>query len=431
MKIPLKSSSWIAAVLCWTLFSALAVFIFWGMRDRARLIRDNDNERIFSLLFASLRNYDDFGSAIEAFPSLKDRIAGFGIYGNDLRLIYHWGSVPPVFDETELEKYEATRNSRYTIPDRRRRTVKFILHTERMGPPNPPGDTSGKIRRMHQAPWFFNVLTESSYLYIDVFHPAYWRTDTLIAVLFPVCEVLLFCLIFFVRSLYLGNIEYRERIEAQKNLVVLGTAAGTLAHEIKNPLSSIRIQTGILKKILGGAGKEEIAIIDEEVDRLSALIFRVTDYLRDPGGNRLPLNAWETLRAVSERLCGRNILGGESGRDGLILMDEERARSVFENLIRNALESGGDAKDISASVTRNNGLLEIALSDRGKGIAPEYVGRIFDPFFTSKSTGMGIGLSISRRFIEAAGGSITLENREGGGIRVSMLFPEYSAGKDL
>jgi two-component system sensor histidine kinase HydH len=213
--------------------------------------------------------------------------------------------------------------------------------------------------------------------------------------------------------------------------VVLGTAAGTLAHEIKNPLSSIRIQTGILKKTLGGAGKEEIAIIDEEVDRLSALIFRVTDYLRDAGGNRRPLNVWEALRTVSERLCGRNILEDESCREGLILMDGERARSVFENIIRNALESGGEAKDISASVRRNNGFLEIVLSDRGKGIAPEHMGRIFDPFFTGKSTGTGIGLNIGKRFVEAAGGSIALENREGGGIRVRMLFPEYSGGKDV
>jgi two-component system sensor histidine kinase HydH len=103
MKISLKTASLFAALLCWALLSALVVFIILGLRDRARLIRDNDNERLLNHLFSSLRNYDDFGSAIESSQLLRERIAGFAIYGDDLLPAYQWGEVPRKFDEAILK----------------------------------------------------------------------------------------------------------------------------------------------------------------------------------------------------------------------------------------------------------------------------------------------------------------------------------------
>jgi two-component system sensor histidine kinase HydH len=479
MKATLKTASWIAALLSWFLLSALTVFIILGMRDRARLIRDNDNERLFSVLFTSLRDYADFGSAIESSPLLRNRIAGFGVFGEDLQPVYRWGTVPPVLDEELLKNRREAGPGRYAIPDRQGSRVKFILRTRPEGMSPPPA--AGRGRQHHQRsqdreqkrdePYyrdsegpeggggqpgpppsnpgslsedpvqpaevtpafaFFSSLARSKYLYIDVIHPAYWRTLTLTAVFFPFCELALLVLVFFVRRLYLKNREYRERIESQKNLVVLGTAASTLAHEIKNPLLSIRLQTGILRKLFAGTGGEELAVIDGEVGRLAALTYRVNDFLRDALGNPVPLNSYTVLCETSRRLCGRDIVDEASVRDGMILMDGERARSVFENLIRNALESGGPEGETGASIIRIGGhggrfpgRLLISITDRGRGIAPGCLERVFDPFFTSKSTGTGIGLSISRRFIEAAGGTVVLENREGGGAAAKIALPEY------
>ncbi|MDR0386608.1 MAG: HAMP domain-containing histidine kinase [Treponema sp.] len=479
MKIPIKTASWIAALVSWLLLSALTVFIIMSMRDRARLIRDNDNERLFSVLFTSLRDYEDAGSAIESSPLLRGRIAGFGFFGEDLKPAYGWGTVPPVLDEELLQNHRETGpGGRYTIPDRQGSRVKFILRTRPEAMPRmtagredrrqhhegPPGREQNRRGRMtrRRSPEdsngtpdsagippvlpaqpsgdvppefaFFSTLARSKYIYIDVTHPAYWRTWTLTAVFFPFCELALLGLVFFVRRLYLKNREYRERIESQKNLVVLGTAASTLAHEIKNPLLSIRLQTGILRKIFPETGKEELAVIDDEVGRLSAMTYRVNDFLRDALGNPVPVNSSALLSEISRRLCGEDIVDPGAIRDGVIFMDRERARSVFENLIRNALESGGPAEEIRASVTRSGGRgqgrrvpvsLAISITDRGRGIPPADLGRVFDPFFTSKSAGAGIGLSISRRFIEAAGGTIVLENREGGGAVARIVLPEY------
>lgn len=427
MKVAIRTSSCIAAVLSWALASALMIFILGGLRDRARLIRDNDNEQILNTLFTNLRDYDDVGAAIESNPILKERIDGFAIYGVDLTLTYRWGTVPLVFDENILKDQVRSRFGRYTIPDKKGYRVKFVLHTERMGPPAsaPPMHRNNEPERQRRTRPDFNIFSSGKYLYIDVAHPAYWRTQTFTSILFPLCEIALLIAVFYIRHLYLRNQEYQDRIEAQKNLVVLGTAASTLAHEIKNPLLSIRLQTGILRKLFPDKGQDEIGIIDEEVERISTLIYRVNDYLREAEGNRVPINGYALVAETSQRLCGRNIIQEDSSKDMMIYMDSDRARSVLENIIRNALESGSDEGAIGASIAQHSGSVIISVFDRGRGIPETDMKRIFDPFFTRKSTGTGIGLSISKRFVEAVQGSIKLEPREGGGTLVRITLPEW------
>ena len=467
-RIPIRTLSAIAALLCWALLSVLTGAALFVLRDRARLIRDNDNERIVNTLFTSLRNYDDFGAAVESNPALTDRISGIAVYGADLRPLYQWGSVPPVFDETMLgQQAGRDRFGRYTIPDPRGRSVKFIVYTGAPPPPDPSEDRRQMTRRNRQAgategpgpntrmnqnnsgtqgperepesrqsfppdrraPPFFTILAGGRYFYIDISHPAYWRTHTLSTVLFPPAAFALLALAFSVRFLYLRNREYRERIEAQRNLVVLGTAASTLAHEIKNPLLSIRLQTGILEKTFPQTGAEEIGLINQEVDRLSTLAYRVNDYLREARGNPVPLNLYDLAEETSRRLCGKNIIRDGSIRDALIFAGPGRIRSALENIIRNALESGSPPEELGLSLSRDRAAVTLEVFDRGAGIDPAGLKgdppRIFDPFFTSKSTGTGIGLSICKRFIEAAGGTIAAENRDGGGVSVRLIFPEY------
>jgi two-component system sensor histidine kinase HydH len=234
-------------------------------------------------------------------------------------------------------------------------------------------------------------------------------------------------LILFVRMLLLRNAEYRRRIEEQRNLVVLGTAASTLAHEIKNPLLSIKLQTRILEKTYPQDARRELGIIDDEVERLSALSHRVGDYLRDPAGNPRPIDPADIALEVCMRLCGRNILRVLEPPPPALHMDPERLRSILENLLRNAIESGGPEEALSIEVGAEGGAARIEVLDRGAGLAPEARNSLFDPFFTTKSRGTGIGLAICKRFVEAAGGSIVLEPRAGGGCRARLVFPASEA----
>ncbi|MDR2435499.1 MAG: HAMP domain-containing histidine kinase [Treponema sp.] len=471
-KNALRTSSLIAALLGWLLLSVLNVFINWALWDRARLVRDNDNERTLNTIWTELRNYDDFGSVVESNPILKERIIGVAVYGHNLQPVSRWGKVPSVFDENILRTRERSRFGRYTIPDRQGRSSKFVLRFGRMPPPAmgqgmmrprepQEHDNNGErsLEQRHEPGWQnqigqepvqqdaflfnFNNFSGNRYFYIDIFHPDYWRTRTLTTILFPLTEIALLILVFYIRRLYLRNREYREKIEAQHNLVVLGTAAGTLAHEIKNPLLSIRLQTGILEKICAENEKEEIGIINQEVDRLSSLVYRVNDYLREPEGEKSVLNISELLAETSRRICGAEIIAAGSEPPAFVVVDENRIRSVLENIFRNAAESGSPLTEIGVSVhvggkAHNaaggrvhgsagaySGNVVIRIFDRGRGIPEKNLKRVFDPFFTSKSTGTGIGLAISKRFTEAAGGTISVENREGGGLMVTLVFPQY------
>ena len=306
---------------------------------------------------------------------------------------------------------------------------------------------------------FFSSLSGGRYFYTDISHPSYWRTYTATAILFPLVVIIMLILVFYIRRLYLHNQVYREKIEAQQNLVILGAAAATLAHEIKNPLLSIRLHTGILEKTAAEQGKNEISIINQEVERLSSLVYRVNDYLREPAGNRIPIDLNALLAETFSRICGEsradignkingstsvtessgpadgNASSGIAGNEvssnaissvpAVIFADENRIRSVLENILRNAVESESPPGEIGYTLKTGDGKVIIGIYDRGKGIAENDMPRIFNLFFTSKSGGTGIGLAISRRFAEAAGGSINIENRKNGGIIVTLSFPLY------
>jgi two-component system sensor histidine kinase HydH len=116
----------------------------------------------------------------------------------------------------------------------------------------------------------------------------------------------------------------------------------------------------------------------------------------------------------------------------LVSIDPERCRSILENLVRNSLESGSDESDIEIKVALSAGgdAVVVDVLDRGAGIASADMARIFDPFFTTKSRGTGIGLAICKRFADAAGGSLAISAREGGGTRARLTLPRLAGKKE-
>lgn len=428
------------AVIC--ALTAVATLIYRPMADRISLIGANDNERILNTLLAGLRNHDNFGSTIASSEFLSDRVSGVAVYRDDGSSLYSWGSAPARFDASGIDKWGTDADGRYLVPNRKDSSFTYIVRTSRMAPPPPhdkpdyqPGTAGSDAGASRSAEtrrppsFFFDVLGKGEWLYVDIRHVDYWRTLTLMNIVFPLSVVLVSILAFFVRNLVIRNGEYRDRIEKQKNLVVLGTAASTLAHEIKNPLLAIRLQTGILKKMYPDVGVQELDIINAEIDRLSALTYRINDYLREPKGNPEDLDAARFVREVATGLCGRDPVRVEADSVFAVSIDRERFRSVLENIVRNALESGGPASEIAVEISRVDGMVCIDVGDRGRGIGESEAKRLFEPFFTTKSRGTGIGLVISRRFIEAAGGSLGLAPREGGGTTVRILIPETGRSK--
>jgi two-component system sensor histidine kinase HydH len=435
------------AILAFACLSAVAVVIFRSMHERDLLESKNACEEIMNNLFASLRDHDDFGSAIELYPDLRSKIQALGVYAPDGSKVYSWGTAPGSYAQASSIQL-GDSPTRYYLENSKNDSFIFLLHPFRFVPPRPPRERSdgsppprpedaelgrdagaGTQRTPTEHPFFFETLRKAEIVYLEIRQPVYWREQRFRQVLFPVVELLVAALVFFMRFLILRNAEYRVRIEEQRNLVVLGTAASTLAHEIKNPLLSIRLQSSILERLCPEDGKRELSIINDEVDRLSALTYRVNDYLREPLGKAVVLDVAEAAAETSRRLIGRDASSRLSDGPFLASVDPDRFRSIIENLVRNAMESGGPQDGLAIEIGKSSGSVTIDVLDRGPGIPAESRERAFDPFFTTKSRGTGIGLAISRRFAEAAGGKITIGERQGGGCLVRITLPEQTTGE--
>jgi two-component system sensor histidine kinase HydH len=432
----MRTTSAVAAAIAFILLSLASWAIFRGQRLLFSLEARNEAEQTLTALFTSLKNYDDFGAAIEQNTALKERIIGLGLYGSGGERIYAWGDAPESYVSPLAAPQRQSDMERHYREDSARRSLQIILRPSRMIPPPPhdrrdeenpePASIPGEGK-----PLMLEFMRRSEVLYLDLRQDQFWNRVTLLWIIYGAMELFFIALILLVRRLFLRNREYRETLEQQKKLVVLGTAASTLAHEIKNPLLAIRLQASILEKTLPDASRAEVAIIKAEVDRLSKLTARVNDFLRDPRGQPESLDPVELANDIGRSLCGRE-LASATQPGILVSIDPERCRSILENLVRNSLESGSDESDIEIKVALSAGgdAVVVDVLDRGAGIASADMARIFDPFFTTKSRGTGIGLAICKRFADAAGGSLAISAREGGGTRARLTLPRLAGKKE-
>ena len=422
------------ALLAFLILTAANGVIFRGLSLLYKLESRNEAEQTMNALFTSLRIYDDFGAAIEQNDALRQRVLGIGIYGSGGGKIYSWGEVPDAYNSRDLPELDEGNQVRMYGENAKNHSLILFLRPMRMIPPPPPREAAGsagsagsvKTDREKPRSFMLELLHEADVVRLELRQPEYWRKTSLLAVLFPVVEALLAALVLSIRFLIIRNREYQDRLEKQKNLVVLGTAASTLAHEIKNPLLAIRLQTSILGKTLPEDARGELEVINAEVDRLSRLTTRIGDYLRDPRGFPAIVNPAEIADEVGLRLCGRSLVD-KGMTERRILIDPERFRSVLENLLSNAMESGSPPEDIAVTIYGDSHEVRVEVLDRGGGLNTEEKAKIFDPFFTTKSKGTGIGLAICERFVRAVGGTIGLENRPGGGSCAKLTFPEAQA----
>ncbi len=229
------------------------------------------------------------------------------------------------------------------------------------------------------------------------------------------------CLVLCIRMIKKNKL-YEENLETNQSLIQLGEAARTLSHEIKNPLSAIIMETAILRKQIDPAFHEDLDIINEEANRLTRLSNRIGQFLKNPKGNPEVVEVAHTINQLIMRFS--DPISFSYNQEYFVLFDPDQFRSVLENLIKNAIESGntGDENKVSITLQKQGKDLVIEVLDRGEGLGT--AGKsVFDPFYTTKIHGAGIGLAIVRQFVKAAQGTIELKNREGGGAVARVVLP--------
>ena len=238
-----------------------------------------------------------------------------------------------------------------------------------------------------------------------------------------------------------------QKAERDARADELSAVAAGLAHEIKNPLGGIKGAAQILGETLAGdpeAGRFT-ALITREVDRVSALLEQLLELTRPPQLQLAAVNVHRILNDVLllERTAGEALTVRCEFDPSLpdVCADEAKLRQVFLNLTRNALEAMGRKGILTISTrmetdfhVRNPGrgqgrLLSIEIEDSGPGIAPEDSERIFTPFFTTKASGTGLGLAVSRRLVAQHGGLLRVESEPGRGARFCVSLPVATDGR--
>jgi len=228
----------------------------------------------------------------------------------------------------------------------------------------------------------------------------------------------------FIGVLWFRTRRYQATLVQHRELLQFAEASRTLSHELQNPLAAILLQTALLKRATDGPAAPEISIIEEETRRMSTLVSRVRDFLKDPQGQAERVDLAEMADTLRGRFAVPISFSVEPPTPYRVWFDPHRLRSVVENLLKNAVESGTNPRPLVRLFRPRGGWLRLEVLDSGNGFTPESLSQARNPFYTTKTTGTGIGLSITDSFVSAAGGKLKLENRAEGGARVVLDLPE-------
>ena len=222
-----------------------------------------------------------------------------------------------------------------------------------------------------------------------------------------------------------------EDLRKSERLAALGKMAAGVAHELRNPLSSIKGLALVLQTKFTEHNKdrETATIMVQEVERLNRSISELLDYARPQKLQKKEvylqpfLQKAVSLIRIDAEAAGVAMVVDLPEELPVVLGDEDKLNQVFLNLFLNAIQAmeHGGRLTISAAGTDNR--VRVVVSDTGCGIAPEDIGRVFDPYFTTKPDGTGLGMAMSAKIIEEHGGEITLESQPGQGTSVTVEIP--------
>jgi signal transduction histidine kinase len=208
--------------------------------------------------------------------------------------------------------------------------------------------------------------------------------------------------------------------------------ARRVAHEIKNPLTSMRIAVDQLGRA-GGQADERTAVamdvLSAETDRLDHLAREFADFGRLPEGAQSDVDLVELLEELGRTAVpdGIRVVVQANGGRRTLVGHYDPLRRAFSNLLRNASEAMGGQGQIDIGVTAGGAAegtgLVVSIADHGAGIPAELRQRVFEPYFTTKHDGTGLGLALVRQTIEAHRASIWVEETPGGGATFMIVFP--------
>ncbi len=227
-------------------------------------------------------------------------------------------------------------------------------------------------------------------------------------------------------------------VARSERLAAIGSLAGGVAHEIRNPLSSLKgFATYFKERSPDRPDDQKIAtIMIQEVDRLDRTVGQLLELSRPVRVSPTPLPVRSVVETAVALVRPRAAAAGVDltvdlpGDLAPVPMDPERMHQVMLNLLLNAIEAMNGGGRLRVAVETMATGIEIRVADTGPGIAGEHLQRVFDPYFTTKSTGTGLGLAIVHNIIEAHHGTVAIDSRPGAGTTVRLRLPFVQTGDD-
>ncbi len=233
--------------------------------------------------------------------------------------------------------------------------------------------------------------------------------------------------------------EMQSELVHFSRLSAVGTMASAMAHELNQPLTAVSNYLEAARDMLENPSPEVLALVQEALDeaakqsvRTGQIVRKLRDYVARGDIDARPIQLEPIVRdAISLARIGSSSdhLRIDERFDvapGLIMADPIQVQQVLINLLKNAFEALTDQNDARVTVALSEGpgrFVTLRVEDNGPGIPPELAEQLFRPFASSKSTGMGLGLSICQTIIEAHGGSIRIEPRTAGGTSFMFTLP--------
>ena len=241
--------------------------------------------------------------------------------------------------------------------------------------------------------------------------------------------------------LLLSDISRERKAEEEVNLAArldfLIHLTAAIAHELGNPLTSLTIHIQLMERLIreiGGEAGEKLLrsalIIREEIKRLDEIVEQFLRALRpaplDLSDQNLKAIIEQVLALVSDELKERNIsVKCSYPREGLRgLLDKNLIKQAMLNLIKNAAQAMMPGGEILVKLEKEDFYFKISVTDRGVGIPPEKIPRIFEPFYTTKERGSGLGLLVVYKIMRQHGGSVEVKSRPGRGTTFILWLPQ-------
>lgn len=268
---------------------------------------------------------------------------------------------------------------------------------------------------------------------------AIFRFQILVVLTYAIVMVVLFLVLLFVvkrgesisEKRAQERLELKEQLSRAERLSALGEMAAGISHEIRNPLGIIRSSAELLRKKMAvlDPGNTIPSVIVEETNRLNEIITGFISYAKPKKPSLLPCRVEDiiekNIKFLETQMQEQGYQVNRHYENHLpeIMADSAMMYQAFLNILINAMQAMPQGGNILVGVGVDDAFVKIIFEDEGEGINERLLGKIWEPFFTTKDTGSGLGLGIVKNIVEAHGGKIQIEPRDPKGTRVSVSLP--------